>query len=190
MPVYIAQAGGELGPVKIGRASQPESRIADLQTGHYATLILLRVIDGGSALERALHKRYAAKKIRGEWFEFDASMLSDDPPLPSEPPVEIARYKTFSDQLKHLALLYCEGAGVTKTALGRLAVGDDKFFARIFNGKDFNCKKGETALLWLAANWPDEKRLWPHSIWRPAVPDYRPTVAASGLSLPQSRIGG
>lgn len=45
MPVYFVQAG-EAGPVKIGWATDPRARIADLQTGHYEPLRLIRIIEG------------------------------------------------------------------------------------------------------------------------------------------------
>lgn len=76
MPVYLIRAG-ENGPVKIGRASDPAQRLSDLQTAHWETLRLIRVWEGDAAEESALHLQFADLRIRGEWFGFSRSMLSD-----------------------------------------------------------------------------------------------------------------
>lgn len=76
MPVYLIQAG-TVGPVKIGKADDPTSRLADLQTAHYETLRLLRVWDGGLIEEAGLHSRFSDLHIRGEWFAFSRAMLAD-----------------------------------------------------------------------------------------------------------------
>src|SRR4051794_36195224 len=57
--IYFIQAGMG-GPVKIGLARGVMSRLATLQTAHPHKLILLGTIqNGGLALERALHARFA-----------------------------------------------------------------------------------------------------------------------------------
>ncbi len=75
MAVYFIQAGPN-GPVKIGRAANPPARLAELQGANHEELRLLRVIPGNETTERALHGLYAHLRIRGEWFRFDASMLT------------------------------------------------------------------------------------------------------------------
>lgn len=75
MPVYIIRAG-QNGPVKIGKADDPASRIRDLQTGHFEELVTLRVMDGGAKVEAAFHRQFEAKRIRGEWFEYCDEMLT------------------------------------------------------------------------------------------------------------------
>jgi len=73
---YIIRAGASEF-VKIGRAFQPEARMASLQTAHYETLCLLRVIKGDA--EKAFHLRFASLRVRGEWFKFDPEMLTFSP---------------------------------------------------------------------------------------------------------------
>lgn len=65
--VYFIQVGDQ-GPVKIGRATDPERRIAALQTGSPEDLHLRDVIPGAAPLEAAMHQRFAPARIRGEWF--------------------------------------------------------------------------------------------------------------------------
>lgn len=57
------------GPIKIGRAINPEQRLKQCQTGSPERLVLLAVISGGRDLERSLHARFAASRLRGEWFK-------------------------------------------------------------------------------------------------------------------------
>lgn len=56
------------GNVKIGFASSVEHRLATLQTGSDGDLMLLRVEDGGPERKRALHERFKADRVRGDWF--------------------------------------------------------------------------------------------------------------------------
>jgi hypothetical protein len=74
MPVYLVQAG-ENGPVKIGFSNSVQSRLRKIQTDIAEKLILLRLLDGGRELEASLHARFAAQRLRGEWFQFSKEML-------------------------------------------------------------------------------------------------------------------
>jgi hypothetical protein len=73
----------------------------------------------------------------------------------------------FSDALKMLARTYCDATGTSLHALGAKA-GHPKLFKRLFAGEGFHSSSGEQAILWFAANWPDDLA-WPRSISRPAV---------------------
>lgn len=68
MYVYFVQAG-EGGPIKIGIGADPDERLHAMQIGNHAELFLLAAIPGTAAMERELHERFAAGRIRGEWFE-------------------------------------------------------------------------------------------------------------------------
>ncbi len=73
--VYVIQAG-ETGPVKIGMADNPASRVYELQTGSPVELTILvaeRFPDRKRArrIEQRLHSQLSALRIRGEWFRFD-----------------------------------------------------------------------------------------------------------------------
>lgn len=67
----IAAEGSPL--VKIGLAKSPTARMAVLQTGQPMTLSLLWTCEGD--YERQLHRRFAAQRMRGEWF--DLTSLGD-----------------------------------------------------------------------------------------------------------------
>lgn len=67
--VYFLQAliGG---PVKIGKAADPTARLEYFQRAYPYHLQILGVIAGGADhLERELHRRFAASRLLGEWFE-------------------------------------------------------------------------------------------------------------------------
>jgi hypothetical protein len=91
MPVYFIRAG-DTGPVKIGWTGNVEVRRKNLQGNHVEPLHLLRVIEGSRQRERWLHRHFAALRLTGEWFRFDAEMLTIEPPEfnglkpPKEPP--------------------------------------------------------------------------------------------------------
>lgn len=65
--VYFIQVG-EHGPIKIGVSKSPGKRLAQLQTSHAEPLQLRAVQVGGRDLEMALHERFAAYRMSGEWF--------------------------------------------------------------------------------------------------------------------------
>lgn len=66
--IYAVQ-GEDGGLVKIGYAlSSPEDRFSSLQTGSPVRLVLRAVIAGERAEESALHVRFAADRVHGEWF--------------------------------------------------------------------------------------------------------------------------
>lgn len=88
--IYFIRAG-EGGPVKIGRAVDVKARLRCLQTGHFDVLSVIRVIDGGKAEERWLHRRFSSLRIRAEWFRFHPEMLTVSPATPSILDVAIDR---------------------------------------------------------------------------------------------------
>ena len=66
--VYFAQSETG-GPIKIGWTTHPEVRLARLQVGNPERLVLIALIlVRERAIEPALHKKFAAHRIRGEWF--------------------------------------------------------------------------------------------------------------------------
>lgn len=71
--VYFMQSEGG-GPVKIGKADDPERRRRELQTGRPDTLIVLGTIrcrndNAAYELENDLHKRFEHYHLNLEWFE-------------------------------------------------------------------------------------------------------------------------
>jgi hypothetical protein len=67
--VYFIQ--NERGHVKIGfTRGSAHGRLRTLQTASAEQLDLISVVVGGEPTERELHKRFAARRIKGEWFDF------------------------------------------------------------------------------------------------------------------------
>lgn len=62
------------GHIKIGWASDPIRRIADMQTGNPSHLVLLATMEGGESIESSLHERFQCLHYRGEWFRRDRSL--------------------------------------------------------------------------------------------------------------------
>lgn len=66
--VYFVQA--ENGLIKIGVSNDPRARLRSLQTGSPVDLTLLGAAPGrGREMEAELHERFAAHRVRGEWFQ-------------------------------------------------------------------------------------------------------------------------
>ena len=65
------------GYVKIGHSKDIGTRLSQLRTGSPIQAQLFAVIHAGHSkslalsLERRLHKRFADRRVRGEWFRFD-----------------------------------------------------------------------------------------------------------------------
>lgn len=77
--VYFAQDFASL-RVKIGHSANLGARIAGLEKTAGIPLNLIRAIDGGRATERWLHRRFAARRRIGEWFDYHPDMLTVVPP--------------------------------------------------------------------------------------------------------------
>lgn len=70
---YFIQAGAD-GPIKIGKADNPEKRVAELQTGSPDVLRLIGKLKGDC--EKDLHARFHKLHLRGEWFSPDVRLLA------------------------------------------------------------------------------------------------------------------
>lgn len=84
MFVYFVQSHD--GYIKIGRASNVERRITELQSGQPHPLRILLVLSGKASLEFELHARFAHLRVRdnGEWFVAGRELLDfiADPRMP------------------------------------------------------------------------------------------------------------
>jgi hypothetical protein len=78
-PCVYAVRLNSLGHLKVGLSSfgNARRRIAQLQTGASEPLLLVAVLAGGANTERHLHRRFAARRLHGEWFSDLDSHLSD-----------------------------------------------------------------------------------------------------------------
>lgn len=72
--VYFIQAE-QGGPIKIGVCRDPHARLASLQTCNPLKLRILGVVEGVEKDERRLHRRFAATRLQGEWFEPSGELL-------------------------------------------------------------------------------------------------------------------
>ena len=61
--------------IKIGYSVQPIFRVNQIQTCSSADLILMAVQSGEQKLEKRIHKKFEAFRLRGEWFYPDESLL-------------------------------------------------------------------------------------------------------------------
>ena len=92
--IYFVREPRE-GLVKIGYSANPWRRIEALQIGNHAQLIIEAVVDGEMADEAKLHTRFAAQRVRGEWFRWSgpiaahvASLESKAAPVGKRDPIK------------------------------------------------------------------------------------------------------
>jgi hypothetical protein len=145
--IYFIRAGYS-GPVKIGRADDPRSRLEYLQTGHYETLEIVRSLTGDFREERWLHQEFANLRIRGEWFHFSPDMLTVVPPqaLTDEvlaergrgPLLVFDRASDGLDEFRQAVEAALVRYGIPHTTLGIKALGDPGFVGRLRNGRSPN----------------------------------------------------
>jgi T5orf172 domain len=64
--IYFARAAS--GPIKIGKTTQPEIRLAGLRNGSAEHIYGERVVWAPAGLERVLHRLLARHRLHGEWF--------------------------------------------------------------------------------------------------------------------------
>ncbi len=74
------------GHVKIGFSVDVAGRMRELQVGHAIALELLGFIEGTRREELALHHRFAAYRVNGEWFRVDGEFMDYLATLPPLPP--------------------------------------------------------------------------------------------------------
>lgn len=75
--------GSANGPIKIGRADDPASRLISIQTGNPHRLDLILSIPGPASLEAFYHRKFSRFRMAGEWFrrcgEIEHEILRLDP---------------------------------------------------------------------------------------------------------------
>lgn len=67
--------GGETGPIKIGFARDPWSRLGRIQSGCAFPITVLAVEHGGRRRESAYHQEFNRLRVHGEWFERSPEMM-------------------------------------------------------------------------------------------------------------------
>jgi hypothetical protein len=76
MSVYVIRCTGT-GLYKIGFAIDVAKRISSLQTGSASALELVLTMKGDVERERQLHARFAANRVRGEWFDLGQAEIEE-----------------------------------------------------------------------------------------------------------------
>ncbi len=76
--IYFIQCNGARGPIKIGKAVDPNRRLSELRIGcpYPMTLLASSVAEDADLEERRLHMVFAHLRIHGEWFECATELLS------------------------------------------------------------------------------------------------------------------
>lgn len=113
MAIYFARIDGDPpeAPVKIGYARDPAQRLMTLQSSHYRDYVFIRVVEGGPADEKRIHRMFHGLRVRGEWFRYDPAMMGQigltDQPCPIAPfptlrggPMPDHHRKAISDGLR------------------------------------------------------------------------------------------
>lgn len=77
--IYVIQADGYGGLIKIGRTADPGRRLAELQRATGEKLRIVGAWRDRPEREKELHAKYAGVRVRGEWF------------LPATPLLRLAR---------------------------------------------------------------------------------------------------
>lgn len=68
--------------------------------------------------------------------------------------------------LIQLAETYSTATGVSLATIGKRALNDNTFLARIVHGQTFTVRTYDRVVQWLSDNWPKEAA-WPQSVERP-----------------------
>jgi hypothetical protein len=74
-PVVYFIRSASSGFIKIGKANDPIARLKTMQTGSSDRLALIGYVAGSNDKERELHRRFAALRKSGEWFEPGKELL-------------------------------------------------------------------------------------------------------------------
>lgn len=72
--VYFVKPVCAEGPIKIGCSRYPSARISTIGLWSPVRLELVASAKGSFAHENALHRKFAAQRLHGEWFEYSASL--------------------------------------------------------------------------------------------------------------------
>ena len=95
------------GFVKIGKSTNPKSRLKSLQCGSPTKLKLIKKIEGGIYLESILHEYFKHLHRHGEWFKYDGELkrfLKDKPILIMDITAKIGK-RIKKNRLKYLISL-------------------------------------------------------------------------------------
>lgn len=123
--VYFAEA---CGMIKIGCSNQPATRIGQIGEWVPYPITLLATMEGGYALEKALHKMFHADWSHGEWFHNSAALSLFVHRVKHGMPVaiDVAAVETeFSEMVREKKLM--------KRRIGRLPIATKADLLRDFD---------------------------------------------------------
>lgn len=73
--IYFIQRVDGIGPIKIGTSTNPNKRLAGIQTSNPYRLRIIKLILGGLKVEHNLHTKFKEYRMEGEWFKPDNILL-------------------------------------------------------------------------------------------------------------------
>ena len=78
----------------------------------------------------------------------------------------------MEESLRHsllaLAAAFEAATDASPATIGKRALNDNTFFARLNNGRGFNVRTYDRLVAWFAASWPSAHP-WPDGVARPSV---------------------
>ena len=74
--IYLIEAGDNQF-LKIGFTRNPSKRLSILQSGNPLPLCMVSLVKGDKQLEARLHKKFAKRKVRGEWFSYSVAIVNE-----------------------------------------------------------------------------------------------------------------
>jgi hypothetical protein len=100
-PLFVYFIQDVNGPVKIGKAYDPNARLAELQCGNPQPLTLRSVVLAASDTEYRLHVAWVGYRIHGEWFRDETRLIELARRAQRE---QIAAFKRGDDETDILAM--------------------------------------------------------------------------------------
>lgn len=72
--IYLVQAGGARGAVKIGFSANVRQRVPQLRAFNHLPVRAISIFEGTRADEAKIHTRFKKHHIRGEWFKYEGEL--------------------------------------------------------------------------------------------------------------------
>lgn len=118
MFIYFIQSVNG-GPIKIGKADNPQVRLKMLQSANPETLDIIGLAQGGVVQERMLHKHFDNARIQGEWFNPSLELLAFVSKLPNLKESLNGKPIPFLNKMK-TPIVELRKAGYTLQQIGQL----------------------------------------------------------------------
>lgn len=109
--------------MKIGfTEADPRRRIVNISTAHWAKMELVSFFDGDRKAEKSLHRRFAAARIRGEWFDVTPEIEEFLKSCPAPPPRKTNKFADRGDKyLAKVRAIWFDKSIVSDNAAGKKA---------------------------------------------------------------------